>query len=73
MNGKISLHTFNLNNKRFTQQADPKECTKLFNQRILYETAIPLPAEAGSLLAAGRRGCDIQHTEPVQRETDAQL
>jgi hypothetical protein len=53
MNGRMSLHTFDLHNKRFTQRADPEECRKLFNQRILYKAAIPLPAQAGSLRAAG--------------------
>jgi hypothetical protein len=53
MTGLMSLHTFNLHNTRFTQRADPKKCTKLFNQRILYETAIPLSRKRGSLLAAG--------------------
>jgi hypothetical protein len=46
-NGRISLHTFNLNNKRFTQRADPNDCRRLFNQKILYDAAIPLPAHAG--------------------------
>ena len=30
----ISLHSFGLKNKRFTQDANPHECTKLFNQHI---------------------------------------
>jgi hypothetical protein len=47
MNGKMSLHTFNLNNKRFTQRADPEDCRKLFTQQIMYNAAIPLPAKAG--------------------------
>jgi hypothetical protein len=54
MEGKMSLHTCNVNNKRFTQRAAPEECRKLFTQRIMYEAASPLPAQAGSLLAAGR-------------------
>jgi hypothetical protein len=47
MNGRMSLHAFSLTNKRFTQRADPEECSKLFNQRIMYEAAISLPAEVG--------------------------
>jgi len=30
----ISLHSFGLKNKRFTQTANPNECTRLFNQHI---------------------------------------
>jgi len=30
----ISLHSFELKNRRFTQNANPNECTKLFNQHI---------------------------------------
>jgi hypothetical protein len=40
MNDKISLHTVGLKNKRFTQHADPKECIRLYNQKIMY-AAIP--------------------------------
>ncbi len=40
MNGKISLNTFDVKSKRFTQHAEPKECIRLYNQKILY-TAIP--------------------------------
>jgi hypothetical protein len=36
MNGKISLHTISLKNKRFTQRAEPKECIRLYNQKIMY-------------------------------------
>ncbi|WP_456487549.1 RRXRR domain-containing protein [Candidatus Alkanophaga liquidiphilum] len=36
----ISLHTFDVDNKRFTQNAKPEDCIRLFNQRIMY-TAIP--------------------------------
>jgi len=35
MDGRISLHSFGLKNKRFTQGADPNESTRLFNQRVL--------------------------------------
>jgi hypothetical protein len=34
MDGKVSLHSFGLRNKRLTQNAIPNECTKLFNQQI---------------------------------------
>jgi hypothetical protein len=34
MDGLLSLHTFNLKNKRFTQKGKPKECRRLFNQQI---------------------------------------
>ena len=40
MNDKISLHSVGLKNKRFTQRADPKECIRLYNQKIMY-AAIP--------------------------------
>jgi len=40
MNGKISLHTVGLKNKRFTQRAEPKECIRLYTQKIMY-AAIP--------------------------------
>ena len=30
----ISLHSFGLRNRRFTQSANPNECTRLFNQQI---------------------------------------
>jgi hypothetical protein len=30
----ISLHSFGLKNKRFTQDANPNECTRLFNQHV---------------------------------------
>ena len=51
MNGKISLHTFGLNNQRFTQHADPKKCIRLYHQKIMYATAIPPPAKVGGILA----------------------
>jgi len=40
MNGRISFHTVGLKNKRFTQRAYPKECIRLYNQKIMY-AAIP--------------------------------
>jgi hypothetical protein len=40
MGKKMSLHNFDLDNKRFTQNAKPKECKKLFNQKIMFEKII---------------------------------
>jgi RRXRR protein len=37
MGNRLSLHEFDLNNKRFTQRGNPIECTKLFNQKLMYE------------------------------------
>ncbi len=37
MDKKISLHNYNLNNKRFTQNATLDNCYRLFNQRIMFE------------------------------------
>ena len=37
MGNRISLHEFNLDNKRFTQSGKPLDCTKLFNQKLMYE------------------------------------
>lgn len=31
---EISLHSFTLKNKRFTQTANPDECARLFNQHV---------------------------------------
>lgn len=49
MDGQISLHTYGLNNKRFTQKANPNECTRLFNQQIfaMYKVHQFLPAING--------------------------
>ncbi|MFX1520921.1 MAG: hypothetical protein ACFFCD_13470 [Promethearchaeota archaeon] len=41
MNDKISLHTADLKNKRFTQRADPKECIRLYHQKIMYVALLP--------------------------------
>jgi hypothetical protein len=41
MDGKLSLHSFGLRNKRFTQNANPDECTRLFNQQIFYKSEQP--------------------------------
>jgi len=35
------FHSFGLRNKRLTQNADPNECTKLFNQQIFYKLENP--------------------------------
>jgi len=40
MNEGISLHSFDVDNGRFTQNANTDECVKLFNQRIMV-SAIP--------------------------------
>ncbi len=34
---KVSLHEYTLDNKRYTQGAMIENCTRLFNQRIMYE------------------------------------
>jgi len=41
MDGRVSLHSFGLRNKRFTQDADPNECTRLFNQQIFNRVERP--------------------------------
>jgi hypothetical protein len=41
MDGKLSLHSFGLRNKWFTQNASPDECTRLFNQQIFYKSEQP--------------------------------
>ena len=37
MGNRISLHEFDLDNKRFTQRGNPSDCTKQFNQKLMYE------------------------------------
>lgn len=37
----ISLHSFTLRNKRFTQDAKPNECAKLFNQHVFSKQEQP--------------------------------
>jgi hypothetical protein len=37
----ISLHSFGLKNKRFTQDANPNKCTRFFNQHIFSRQAQP--------------------------------
>ncbi len=37
MEKRMSLHNYDLNNKRFTQNASPNNCGRLFNQRIMFE------------------------------------
>jgi len=33
---RLSLRTFDIENRRFTQSAKPQDCIRLFNQRIMY-------------------------------------
>nr|MDO8080113.1 RRXRR domain-containing protein [Candidatus Freyarchaeota archaeon] len=47
-NGLISLHSFDVDNKRFTQRAKPNDCIRLFNQRIM-STAIPLASKESEI------------------------
>ncbi len=54
MGNRISLHEFDLDNKRFTQSGNTLDCNRLFNQKILFENVlkwgtIPLIAEANGL------------------------
>ncbi len=37
MGNRMSLHEFDLDNKRFTQTGKPPDCMKLFNQKIMVE------------------------------------
>ncbi len=37
MDKRMSLHNYDLNNKRFTQNTAPNKCYRLFNQRIMFE------------------------------------
>lgn len=39
--GFISLHKFDIDNKRFTQRAKVEECHRLFNQRVMYSEFLP--------------------------------
>ena len=43
MGGHVSLHKFNLKNKRITQSVKPEECMYLFNQTIFSERSVPIP------------------------------
>ena len=45
----ISLHNFDVDNKRITQRANPMDCTRLFNQRIMYEPIPPTTEVVGFL------------------------
>lgn len=49
----MSLHSFDVNNRRFTQNAKPDECIRLFAQKILYSAIPPLPKGLG--FCCGRR------------------
>lgn len=44
LDSTVSLHTFDVDSKRFTQKAKPNECVKLFNQNIM--RSIPPTAKA---------------------------
>jgi hypothetical protein len=37
MDNKMSLHNYDIDNKRFTQSASPEDCHRLFNQKIMFE------------------------------------
>jgi hypothetical protein len=37
MGNRVSLHNYNLDNKRFTQSASSNDCHRLFNQKIMFE------------------------------------
>jgi hypothetical protein len=37
MDKRMSLHNYDIDNKRFTQSASPKDCHRLFNQKIMFE------------------------------------
>jgi len=51
MDGRgISLHSFSLRNKRFTQNADPNKCTRLFNQQIFNRPQFLPPINGAGLL-----------------------
>jgi hypothetical protein len=38
---RLSLHTFDINNTRFSRDARPTDCQKLFNSRVLYQHSKP--------------------------------
>lgn len=52
-NRLISLHGVDVDNKRFTQRANPNDCVRLFNQRIMC-SAIPLILKGGGLTYGGQ-------------------
>lgn len=37
MGNRMSLHEFDLDNKRFMQSGNPVDCIKLFNQKVMFE------------------------------------
>jgi hypothetical protein len=37
MDKRISLHNYDIDNKRFMQSASPEDCHRLFNQKIMFE------------------------------------
>lgn len=52
MNEGVSLHSFDVDNRRFTQRANPDECARLFNQRIMV-SVIPPATEVVGFLGEG--------------------
>jgi len=52
MNGRVSLHSFDVESMRFTQKANPDECVRLFNQKIMV-SAIPPTTEIVGFLVEG--------------------
>lgn len=40
MGNRMSLHEFDLDNKRFTQSGNPLDCIKLFNQKVMFEEIV---------------------------------
>lgn len=43
MNNRISLHAFNLKNRRIKRDVKPGECVRLFNQRVFWMRESPIP------------------------------
>jgi len=53
MHGRMSLHEYTIDNKRFTQNAKPEDCKRLFNQRIMSERQFIPPLKSVGFLGAG--------------------
>ena len=53
MNEKVSLHSFDIDNRRLTQKGNPSECARLFNQKIMV-SAVPVTTEVVGFLADGQ-------------------
>jgi len=45
----ISLHSFDTENRRITQRVNPKDCIRLFNQRMIYEPISPSTKVVGGI------------------------